>query len=292
MTARGLASAVMLAAAALAAASCSLTRLAYFNAPFAYSNAMPMMAWMAGDYVELSDPQKDTLRKRLRKAFAWHRAQELPEYKRFLESLAAKSAEPVTVDTVRAAYGELRTYYNRTLERVLPDIADLLLQLDAEQLTQLERKFADDNDKLARDAVRDTPEDRRAKRAERFIENVEPFTGTLADSQRSLVTQRFALDEEMGDERLADRRYRQGQTLAMLRARVPREDLIAGLRRLLLDTDSWRAAGYQRKLRARDERMFETFAALAATLTREQRASVQERLRGFVRDIDEVIATQ
>jgi hypothetical protein len=248
------------------------------------------MAWMAGDYVELSDRQKDSLRKRLKRAFAWHRAEELPEYKRFVESLAQKSAEALTAEAVRTAYGELRTYYHRTLERVLPDIADLLLQLDPDQIAQLERKFSDDNDKLVRDAARDTPEERRARRTERFIDHLEQFTGPLGDAQRSLVAQRLALDEEMTDERLADRRYRQAQTLAMLRAHASRDELIAGLRRLLLDTDGWRAASYQRKLRARDERMFETFAALGATLTREQRASVQERLRGFVRDIDELIA--
>jgi Family of unknown function (DUF6279) len=288
VTSRGIAA---LAAAALLATSCSLTKLAYSNAPFAYSNAMPMLAWMAGDYVDLSGEQKDSLRRRLKKAFEWHRAQELPEYRRFLESVAEKCAGPVSADDVRAADADLRTYYNRTVERVIPDIADLLLNLDADQVSQLERKFAADNDKLVRESSQDSADERREVRATRFIGNVEEFTGRLSPSQRDLVRERLAGGGDLVGERLADRRYRQGETLTMLRAKVSREQMIAGLKRLLIDTERWRSPLFEMKLRQRDERMFALIASLFATLTPEQRASLQERLHGFIHDIAELTAT-
>jgi hypothetical protein len=291
VTRRGLAALAVAAllAAALLTTSCSLTKLAYSNAPFAYANAMPMLAWMAGDYVDLSGEQKDSLRKRLKKAFAWHRAQELPEYRRFLESIAEKSAAGAfSVDDARAAYGDLRAYYHRTVERVIPDIADLLLQLDAAQVAQLERKFVADNGKLVRASVKDSPEERRDNRVARFIGNIEEFTGTLSPSQRELVGERLKLGEDLAAERLADRRYRQGETLAMIRAMASREQMIEGLKRLLLDTGEWRRPAYQAKMRENDERMFELVAALSATLTAEQRSNLQDRLRGFIRDIAEL----
>ncbi|HEX7402947.1 MAG TPA: DUF6279 family lipoprotein [Usitatibacter sp.] len=288
MTRRGLAA---LAVAALVAASCSLTKLAYSNAPFAYANAMPMLAWIAGDYVDLSDEQKDSLRKRLKKAFAWHRAQELPEYRRFLESIAEKSAGRFSADDARGAYRDLRAYYQRTVERVIPDIADLLLQLDAEQVSQLERKFAAANAKLVRESLKGSPEERRENRAARLVGHIEEFTGTLSASQRDLVRERLALGEDLTAERLADRRYRQGETLALIRARVSRERMIAELTRLLLQTEEWRRPAYQEKLRERDERMFEMIAAFSATLTDEQRENLRDRLRGFIRDISEFTAS-
>jgi hypothetical protein len=275
-------------AAALVAASCSLGKLAYSNAPFAYANAMPMLTWFAGDYVDLSGEQKDSLRKRLKAAFAWHRAEELPEYRRFLESVAEKSAGTVSTADVRAAYRDLRSYYNRTVERVIPDIADLLLQLDGEQVAQLERKFSDDNEKLARESRESSGDESRETRATKFIGNVEEFTGRLSSSQRDLVRERLGRSEDLTAERLADRRYRQGETLAMVRGKTSREQMIAGLKRLLLDTEQWRSAAYRQKLRERDERLFELVAALYATLTPEQRASLQERLRGFIHDIAEL----
>jgi hypothetical protein len=288
VTRRGLAA---LAVAALLAASCSLTKLAYSNAPFAYATAMPMLAWIAGDYVDLSGEQKDSLRNRLKNAFAWHRAQELPEYRRFLESIAEKSAGGFSADDARGAYRDLRAYYQRTVERVIPDIADLLLQLDAEQVSQLERKFAADNAKLVRESLKGSPEERRENRAARLMGHIEEFTGTLSESQRDLVRERLALGEDLTAERLADRRYRQGETLALIRARVSRERMVAELTRLLLQTEEWRRPAYQEKLRERDERMFEMIAALSATLTDEQRENLRDRLRGFIRDISELIAS-
>jgi Family of unknown function (DUF6279) len=290
VSSRGIAAAALLAAALLAT-SCSLTKLAYSNAPFAYSNAMPMLAWIAGDYVDLSSEQKDSLRRRLKKAFAWHRAQELPEYRRFLESVAEKCAGPVSADDVRAADADLRTYYHRTVERVIPDIADLLLNLDADQVWQLERKFAADNAKLVRESSKDSADERRELRATRFIGHVEEFTGRLSPSQRDLVRARLADGDDLAGERLADRRYRQGETLAMLRAKVSREQMIAGLKRLLIDTEQWRSPLFEMKLRERDERMFALIASLFATLTPEQRASLQERLHGFIHDISELTAS-
>jgi len=290
VSSRGIAAAALLAAALLAT-SCSLTKLAYSNAPFAYSNAMPMLAWIAGDYVDLSGEQKDSLRRRLKKAFAWHRAQELPEYRRFLESVAEKCAGPVSADDVRTADADLRIYYRRTVERVIPDIADLLLKLDADQVWQLERKFAADNDKLVRESSKDSAGDRRELRATRFIGHFEEFTGRLSSSQRDLVREHFAGGEDLAGERLADRHYWQAETLAMLRAKVSREQMIEGLKRLLLYTERWRSPAYQAKLRERDERTFELIASLVTTLTPEQRASLQDRLHGFIRDIAELTAS-
>jgi hypothetical protein len=288
--ARALARAAFLAAAALLAASCSLTKLAYSNAPFAYSRATPMLAWMVGDYVDLSHEQKDWVRARLAQTFAWHRQRELPEYRRFLADMLEKSADGISVDEARAAYADLRGYYDRTAERVIPDIADFLLGLDALQVAQLEHKFASDNEKMVRESLKGSAEERREKRAERFVDNAEEFTGRLSAAQRDLVARRLDALEDLTPERLGDRRYRQSETLAMIRAHVPREQMIAGLSRLLLDTASWRRPEYQRKLRERDERVFEMVAALSATLTRAQREHLQDRLRGFMQDIAELTA--
>ena len=67
--------------------------------------------------------------------------------------------------------------------------------------------------------------------------------------------------------------------------------MIAELRRLLVDTESWRRADYVRKLRERDEQLFEMISALSATLTADQRTHLHNRIRGFLRDISELSAT-
>jgi hypothetical protein len=279
------------AAAALLLASCSLTRLAYSNAALAYLNAPPVITWMVGDYVDMSDGQKHWVRERLLRAFAWHRARELPEYRRFFERVLEQARDSISVEEARADYADLRAFYHATLERLLPDLADFLLQLDSAQLQQLESKFDADNRKILRDSVEGTPEERSDKRVRRYVDNIEEFTGRLSRAQRELVQSRVEKLDELTGERVADRRLRQAEILALMRRNPSREQVIAELKRLLIDTESWRRPEFVAKLKSRDQQLHEMVAALSATLTPEQRERFQGRVRGFMRDIAELTAS-
>lgn len=282
---------LLLSAAALFLTACSLTKLAYSNVGLAYSNATPMLAWMAGDYVDMSGDQKDWVRERLTRAFAWHRTRELPEYRRFLERVLAQADDGISVDEARVAHREMRFSYYRLVERVIPDLAQFLSQLDAEQATQLERKFAKDNKKFAAESTRGSPEERRARRLEKYFDHIEEFTGALADAQRTIIADGVGGLGEITDDLLADRRYRQSEILALVRSGADRDKIAVELKRLLVDSESWRRPEYQRKLRERDQKLFEMVSALSASLTAEQRAFFQRRVRGFMRDITELTAS-
>lgn len=282
----------VLAAAALLAAACTLTQLAYSNVGLAYSNAAPMLTWMVGDYVEMSDDQKEFVRERFNRAFAWHRAQELPAYRRFFEKVLVQAEDNITVDEAAAAHRELRDAYHRAVERLLPDMADFLLGLDSLQAMQMEKRFNKDNRKTVSDAAEGSAEERRGERLERFVTHLEQFVGGLSDTQRQMVAGYINAQSELVQERLADRRYRQAGVLAIVKSRPPREEAIAELRRLFIDTESWRNADYQRKLRARDRQLFDLIARLSESLSPEQRAAFQRRVRGFMRDITEITASR
>lgn len=281
---------LFLAAAAAVLAACSATNLLYSNIAFAYSNATPMLAWAVDDFVDLNDGQKDWVRERLARVMSWHRGSELPEYRRFLAGFEASLEGGLTVDEVRRAHVELRRHYHRVLEQLLPHTADLLLQLDAEQVEGLERKFVEDNRKVAKDSG-GNPEERRARGIKKAIDHLEAWTGTLEASQRELVAARLRALPDINAERMADRRYRQAETLALLRAKPDREGMMAGLRRLLIRTEAWRRPDYLRKLQERDTRNFEMIALLSSTLSAEQQAHLHRRLRGFIADITTLAAS-
>ena len=283
---------VVLALAALLATACTLTQLAYSNVPLAYNNAAPMVSWMVADYVDMSDDQKEFVRERVARAFAWHRAQELPEYRAFFERVLVQSQDNISVDEAAAAQRDLRIYYHRALERLLPDMAEFLTRLDSLQARQMEKRFEKENRKMVGDAADGSARERREKRVERFVTHLEPFTGSLDDSQRAMVAAYIAGQPELLDERLADRRYRQAGVLRIVQSKPPREEAVAELRRLFIDTESWRNADYQRKLAARERQLAELIARLSTSLTPEQRAAFQRRVRGFVRDITEITASR
>jgi hypothetical protein len=282
----------VLALAALLATACTLTQVIYSNVPLAYNNAAPMLSWMVADYVEMSDDQKEFVRDRVARAFAWHRARELPEYRAFFERVLVQSADTISVEEAAAAQRDLRDYYHRALERLLPDMAEFLVRLDSLQAKQMEQRFNKENRRMVGEVNDGSPAERGEKRAERFVAHLEQFTGSLDDAQRAIVAAYVAGQAEMIDERLVDRRYRQAGILRIVQAKPSRDEAIAELRRLLIDTESWRNADYQRKLKARERQLSEFIARLSASLTAEQRAAFQRRVRGFVRDITEITASR
>jgi hypothetical protein len=279
------------AAAGVLLAACSFSRLIYSNVTIAYNNATPVVAWMVDDYVDLSDAQKTWLRERLARTLDWHRTRELPEYRRFFAGISRQIEDNISVEEARNAHRDIRAYYHRLLQQMLPDMAELLLQLDAEQIAQLERKFASENRKIVKESLEGTPDERRARRVKRYIEQLQTWTGRLTAAQRELIASRVKSMPEFIDERLGERSFRQGGFLELARAKPTREVAIAGLQRLLVDTESWRRTEYQQKLRERDEQLFEMIAALSATLSADQRANLQDRVRGFMRDITELTAS-
>jgi hypothetical protein len=281
---------ISLAAAAAVLAACSSTSLFYSNIAFAYSNAAPMLTWWVDDYVDLSEGQKDWVRERFERLMAWHRSRELPAYGALLARIEASLEGGLTAEEVRTAHREMRRGYHRLIEQVLPHMADLLLQLDAEQVESLERKFAEDNRKAAKESAVN-PEESRSRGIRKAIEHLEVWTGTLEAAQRELVGSRLRALPDISADYRVDRRYRQAETLALIRAKPEREAMIAGLRRLLIDTEAWRRPDYLRKLRERDARNFEMLAVLSSTLSSEQQAHLHRRLRGFMAEITTLAAS-
>lgn len=281
---------ISLAAAAALLAACSSTTLFYSNIAFAYSNAAPMLTWWVDDYVDLSEGQRDWVRERFERLLSWHRSRELPEYGRFLAGIEASLEGGLTAEEVRTAHREIRRGYHRVVEQVLPHMADLLLQLDAEQVESLERKFAEDNRRAAKESAVN-PHERRSRSVRKTIEHLEAWTGTLEASQRELVASRLRALPDINADSMVDRRYRQAEALALIRAKPDREAMIAGLRRLLIDTGAWRRPDYLRKLQERDTRNFEMLAVLSSTLSSEQQAHLHRRLRGFMAEITTLAAS-
>ena len=275
---RLLARALLAALVALLAAACSsVTRVAYDNAPFA-------AAWMVDDWFDLHDGQRDWVKERLARLHGWHRASEMPAYERLLAATAARAARGLSADDARQVHREMRALWLRLVRRAIPDMADFLLQLHPEQVVFLARRFDEDNERAVRESVRGTPQERLERRQKRYLERIEDWTGRLAPAQRDVVRARVAAMGDLTDEWLGDRRFRQSETIALLRSKPTRAQLEAGLTRLLVDSDSWRRPEYVAKMKARDEQVFAMVTEIDATLTADQRGRLHRRLAGYAAD--------
>lgn len=280
--------------ALLALAGCSsaaLTRLAYNNAALAYSNLGSMLTWTVDDYVDIDGSREDWVRVRIDRVLAWHRAEELPRYRDLLETMLARSARPFRVEDIDAHQKALLASYRRVVAQVIPDMAEFMSAMDEADVVHMEKKFADDNRQFVKESLKGSPEARRERRMKRFMGHLESWVGSLTHEQRELVANRFPLLADVGDELMGERRYRQSELLALARAKPPRPEIEAALKRLFIDSASWRRPEYAAKLRERDAHMHALIADLSGTLTDEQRAHLQKRIRRFLGDISTLTAS-
>jgi len=275
-----------LAVAAMALlAACSVGRLAY-------NNATPVVTWMVDDYFDLSGDQEDWVRARFERLQAWHRASELPSYQRDLKDAMARVDRPLTVEDARWVNTTLRGYYYRIVEHALPDMADLLVQLDDVQARRFEERFAKESAKIERETARGSNEARSEKRAKKIADQVEEYTGRLSGEQRNLVMNRVQAMIDVSALRLADRRQRQELVVDLVRSKPAKPAMIAGLKRILVDTASWRRPEYTAAMLQRDEELYRLMVDLSATWTPEQRAHVQKKLRTYLNDVSSLIASR
>ena len=280
--------------AAITVGACSnstMTRLAYANAALAYSNMASAIAWTVDDYVDMTDTQEAWVKERATRVMDWHRAEELPRARKVLEGMLAKTSGAFSAEDLAALQAEVRAFYLRAMGQLVPDMAEFLATTDVEQLARIEKKIAQDNKDFVKESVRGTPEERRKRRMQRFVGHLEAWTGTLDDAQREIVVAAFRDAPDFTQEMLGERRYRQSEVLALVRARTPRAEMEAQLKRLFVNMEDWRRPEYRDAVRARDAKMQEAVAAISATLTPKQRASVRSRIEGLVRDIDKVTAS-
>lgn len=281
---------LLILAAGFVLAACTFTKLAYTNAALAYDNAAPMLTWVVDEYLDLSATQKEWVRQRLIRAMDWHRESELPRYRDFFQRVAQQAEGPIPLAELQRAHAELYVRYHQALERVLPDAAELLSQLDAEQVEHLQNKLEENDRKLAKESAKGKVDDRRRKQAGKWVEHLESWVGPLDDAQRELVLEHVRGFADLSSERLADRRYREAEILRLVRTKAPRDEMVATLRKLFIDTGTWRRPAYRQKLQERDRQTFEMLSALSATFSPQQRAHLAQRCRGYVRDIGHLTA--
>jgi hypothetical protein len=164
-------------------------------------------------------------------------------------------------------------------------MAEFFGTMDASQVAQMEKRFAEENAKYVKETIRGTPEERRERREKRFANHLEAWVGSLSGEQRSRIDAYYRELRDLSEEFLGERRFRQGELLALARARPPKAEAETQLKRLFVDVDSWRRPELKQALRERDARYYALLSELSGTLSAKQRAALQARIRGLVRDI-------
>lgn len=208
-------------------AGCSRIRLAYNQADF-------LLARYADDYLGLTGDQIDRWEPRLGRVLAAHRREELPYLAAYFDRVrtAARSGFPASESA--CLVGAFQDLYKRHIRLAVDLAVPLLAGLDQDQVQDLEERFARDYTEDRPEPGRDLARERR-KRAKRWVESIEDWTGALSPSQRNLVSEMTGRFPDTTESLFNYRTAKRAQLIALLQSGAGEATLLTFLTHWLVE---------------------------------------------------------
>ena len=266
----------------LATAACGLIKIGYRNADTVG------LLWI-DRYLGLTSEQKSFVKPRLRELVKWHRTTQLPDYAAFATEMQKLAPRPITPAEVTALARQLRQRAYTTVEHALPAMADLALRLTPDNISAMEDKFADNDDKFRHDNFVNGDVGKQQKaRYEKTLDRIEEWYGRFSREQRAAIRKLSDTRPLDNDILLAERQRRESELIALLtrveREKPSRDAVIDLLRRyderFEFSPDPDKRA-FQQALRKATEAMD---AAIHNLATPVQRARASSKLQDWIDD--------
>jgi hypothetical protein len=259
--------------ASLALAGCSSVRMVY-------DNLDTFIRWRLLQFLDVHGEQADELDERIARFLRWHRVQALPKYARDAEDAANRLSRGLSREDLDWGYDVSLAHARESLRAAVDQVAPLLDRLSAEQLRHMEQRIAEENRKFARENLRGSERERREQRAQRIVERMEEWVGTLSKAQVERVRQYSARAPLLDEMRDRDNRRLQAEVMAIIRAREAKArlaDRIAGWER-------GRDPAYVAARAANRQEFYVLLLDLDRMGTREQRERIVAELRRYAQE--------
>ena len=264
---------ILLALALALVAGCSAVQLGYRNID-------TYIRWQANSYFDFEGEAADELDRRIAAFLDWHRAKALPQYVRFADEAAARSARQLVLEDLVWAHDAVMLQVRESLWAAAAEVAPLLDRLTTGQIAHLERRLAEENRKFAKEFLVGSPEDRRKRRLKRSIERLEDWVGRLSDAQVERVKQYSDSVPPSELFRDRDRKRRQAEFVAMLRAR----QATRRLPKWVADWDAGREPAYAVAAKTQVALYMNLLLDIDKSLSPQQRKHLARHLKGYAED--------
>jgi hypothetical protein len=247
---------------------------------FAYDNADAYLRWRLGSDLDVRGAMEEELDERIAAFMAWHRTQALPKYARLADDARRRFADGLTPEDLNWGYDAALVQARESLRAAAERIAPLLDRLEPRQIEHLAGRMAEENRRFAREYLRGSERQRRSRRAERNVERLEGWVGTLSQAQLDLVrrySERAPLLDEM---RARDHQRLQAELLRIVRAKQAR----ARFADFAENFDRGRDPAYAGALEAAKREYFAMALELDRSLSPEQRTRASDQLKSYADD--------
>ncbi|MDQ2823247.1 MAG: DUF6279 family lipoprotein [Pseudomonadota bacterium] len=261
-----------------------------------YNHGDTLLYWWLDTYVDLDGDQADWVKKDIDKLFQWHRQTQLKQYSAILTRAQRQMAGDMTQADLLADYKDIKTYTEQLAMHAVPDLADLSRSVKPEQIAQMEKKFAKNNDDYRKKFLKGDLEKRQSVRFDKSMEQLELWFGRFSSEQKAML--RKASDARPMDSEifLAERMRRQQKIVAMLRKvqqeKLSKEATQKEVTLLVRDTlDRFDAPERKTFYDSYVDSTSKYILTAIKIATPDQKAHAQKRMQGWIDDFNNLAAT-
>jgi hypothetical protein len=270
------------------AAGCSSIR-------FTYNHGDTLLYWWLNNYLDLDSDQSGWVKKDIDNLFQWHRKTQLKDYVQLLQNGQRQLAGNISAGDLAGDYQDIKARTELLAYKALPELADLARSVRPEQIAQMEKKFAKNNEDYRKKFMRGDLEARQKARFKKSMEQFDLWFGNFSPDQEAIL--RKASDARVldNDVWMDERIRRQKQILGALRKiqhdKLSKDATVSVLHNLVKELFG-RFEAPERKA------FFDTYTDQTIQLiqtavkiaTPAQKAHAQKRMQGWIEDFNVLAA--
>jgi hypothetical protein len=269
-------------------AACSSLRLAY-------NNGDTLLYWWLDGYVDLTSDQKGFVQKEIDKLFSWHRKTQLNDYIQILQTSQKQLAGNPTAADLQTTYDDVKNRTQKLLLKAAPELAELAVSLEPDQIDNLEKKFASNVDDFRKKNMKGDKEAQQKFRYKKSMEQFELWFGKFSSDQEAQIRKASdarPLDNEIW---LNERKRRQNAILTLVRKvqkeKLSKEATIPLINNLVKESFS-RLDNSENKqfFEASEQGSLQLILTVIKIATPEQKEHAQKRMQGWISDFRSLAA--
>lgn len=264
------------------AAGCSTVR-------FTYNHGDTLLYWWLNTYIDLDSDQSGWVKQDIDRLFQWHRQTQLRDYAGVLTTMQRQlSGNPTQADLL-SDYRDIKARTELLAFKALPDLADLARSVKPDQIAQIEKKFARNNEDFRKKFMTGDVDHQHKVRFDKAMDQFELWFGSFSSEQKAIL--RRASDERPLDNDiwLQERKMRQQKIVALLKRvqqeKLNKEQTMAAIHDLLRDFfDRFDAPDRKQFFDAYVDSTSKFILTAIRVATPEQKAHAQKRMQGWIND--------
>lgn len=208
---------LLLIALTVMVAGCSSIR-------FSYNHGDTLMYWWLNNYLDLDSDQSGWVKKDIDNLFQWHRKTQLKDYTQLLANGQRQLAGNLTQADLMSDYRDIKARTELLAYKALPELADLARSVRPEQIAQMEKKFAKNNEDYRKKFMRGDLDDQQKARFKKSMEQFDLWFGRFSSDQEAVL--RKASDARALDNAIwMDERMRRQKNIVAVLRKVQQEKL-------------------------------------------------------------------